>query len=98
MPFRVLGTGVIERASGPVRGVGRRNGAAGALPRPAVRADARVLGAPAGRAPVLPAPRGRPGAHRAALLPPPLLLPLAAGAGAVRAAALRDRSVLYANV
>lgn len=77
--------GVVKRASGAVRGGGRRDGAAGALPRPAVRADARVLGAPRRRAPLLPAAGGRPGALRAALLPPPLLLPLSPGAGDIRA-------------
>lgn len=83
--------GAVERAGGAVRGGGRRDGAAGALPRPAVRADARLLVAPARRAALLPAARGRPGALRAALLPPPLLLPHAAGPGAVRAAAERGR-------
>ncbi|CAG4978016.1 unnamed protein product [Parnassius apollo] len=37
----------------------------------------------------LPAAVGRPGAQSTALLPTPLLLPLAAGLGDVRAAALR---------
>lgn len=81
--------GPVERAGGALRGGGRRDGAARALPRPAVRAHARVLGAPAGGAALLPAPRRRPGALGRALLPPPQLLPLPAGAGDLCAPTLR---------
>lgn len=88
--------GVVERAGAAVRGGGRGHGAAGAVPGPAVRAHARVLDAPPLRAPHLPAAGGRPGAARHALLPPPQLLPLAAGPGVVRPPAICARLVTLA--
>ena len=89
----VSSAGAVQRAGGALRGGGRRDGAARALPRPPVRAHARVLGAPRRRAAHVPAPRGRPGAQRHAALPHAQLLPLGAGAGAVRAAAGQHGSV-----
>lgn len=78
--------GSLQRASPPLRRRGRRNGAAGALPRPDVRADARLLVAPARVEALLPAPGVGAGPLGGALLPTSVLLPHAAGTRALRAA------------